>query len=129
MGDTERKTEQAPVAAGDNDGLDKSAAALSELSGEPRTIEWEGLTLTLPDEMQATAAFAWRRFAKSPGFATLIDVAEAVLGEQSVEQIEAKMADDKLPANQLLDKLTEVVRQGFQAHGVAEGESVASASS
>lgn len=95
-----------------------ATAAAGEGTGEPTTVEYEGLTLTLPNELP----FAFLRYARmEQGPEQALSLLETILGEEQLEQV----WDAGLTMSQGLE-LTGIV---MQAIGTSLGESSASANS
>ena len=96
----------------------KAAAARAEKKPEAKTVEWRGLTLTLPSVLPGTLYF---------DFAELQEDSNDV-GAQ-VRLVRAKIAEDEIPFDQMDDVLVDLFNVAFDAYGIGMGESSASASS
>lgn len=61
----------------------KQAAARAENGSAPKTLEFEGLKLTLPAKMP----FRVLRHAREDGIAAAVGVLESLLGPEQIEQV------------------------------------------
>jgi hypothetical protein len=111
---------------------DSTAAARSEGSGEPRSVEVRGIKFTLPDEVPFSVMLANRKLLAAAeeenegalNFA-LLDIAEAYVGAEQLEQFAAMGLSAKDGGN-AVEELLKEIRKEF---GIGEGESSASSDS
>jgi hypothetical protein len=104
----------------------RGAAARSEAKKEPKTVDFRGLGFKLPEELPGALVFDWADVVESDDSASLVRLLRTLLGDDQVQQIRDKVTDDKVPLNDMLGVLGELVADIIGAYGMSTGESSAS---
>lgn len=110
----------------------QAAKAIAEMKSKPRTGEFRGVKLTLPDQLPATFVFDIAEMqADETGtdFAVVHRLMVSLLGDEQWRAMRRKIAED----GDSLDDITPLMEEMFgavtDAYGVELGESEASATS
>jgi hypothetical protein len=108
----------------------KGAAARAEKTGAPKTIDFRGLELALPDVLPGTVYFDLAALEENEGSAVAqVRLLRSLIGGDQLAAVRDKIGEDQVP----LDKVDEVVIGLFNdivgAYGSTEGESAASPAS
>lgn len=104
----------------------KAAAASQEAGGE-RSLDWRGLTFTLPATLPGTLIFDLAEVEKNPNaLGPLIATLESLLGAEQLRQVRDLVASENIDMAGVADVLGDLVREVFGSYGMTEGESSAS---
>lgn len=107
-------------------GPDKGAAATGEVDGTPKTVDWRGITFTLPPVLPGELIFDFAEIEDAEGTGPLVRLLKSMLGDEQVAQIRGKIAEDHVPLSEVGEALSELMSLVFDAYGVSAGESPAS---
>ena len=110
----------------------KAKAAVAEKSdGGPRTVKWRGLSLEVPAVLPAEFAWAMADAEQSDRkmFAPLLNLVRAIIGEEQERRVRDKLTADEVPFADVPEVMETLVKAIFEAYGMAEGDSDASAQS
>lgn len=99
-----------------------AAAARDETAPEPKSFNWRGIDLELPDKLPATIAFDMVDIEKG-GLAPLLGFLTRLLGDEQVQIVRAKLDDDGDALDELDEILTELMDGALSPFGLGLGES------
>lgn len=107
------------------------AAAAEKAGGGPRTVEWRGLALTVPEVLPADVAWAMADIESATGTSVspILALLRSIIGADQEQQLREKLSADGVSFTDLPDALSELLTALFDSYGMAEGDSPASASS
>jgi hypothetical protein len=108
-------------------GAGKAAAAVAETKDEPRTVDFRGLTITLPAVLPGTLYFdmaALEDDSDSP--AAVINLLGSLVGPDQIRAVREKVAEENIPFSEVETALWELFNAVLGAHAVTPGESPAS---
>jgi hypothetical protein len=101
----------------------KAAAAKAEREQSERTVEWQGLTLTLPAELPEAVLMDLALVKSEEDPTTTFEMLKTMIGVGQFRQVRNKLDSDK---DVTLAEVASLVGQVFEAYGTSEGESEAS---
>jgi hypothetical protein len=101
----------------------KAAAAKAETEPTERTIEWEGLTLTLPALLPETIFLDLALVQRGDDPTSTFEMLVGMIGTEQFRLVRNKMeTDDKVGLSNVADLVAAI----FEEYGTSEGESGAS---
>lgn len=108
----------------------KGAAAVAETNGHARTIDFRGTTLTLPKVLPGTLYFDLAELEDNGGdLSTQVRLLDSLIGTDQVKVVRAKIAEDRVPLDDMVQVISDLFDSAFAAYDVTPGESSASPSS
>lgn len=121
---TARKPAAARKAAA---GKPAAQAAAAEKSGEPRSITWRGLNLTLPATLPGTLYFDLAALEdESASLAAQMRLLTGLIGDDQLRQVRDKVAADGIGFDEVADAIVELMDDVLGAYGLDQGEADAS---
>lgn len=108
----------------------KAAAAQTEKNDQPKSLEWRGLTFTMPAALPGTVALDYADVEEGlQAIAPIRNLIRSVIGPEQYGQVYDKIRDDGVTFDEIVDVLGGLVDAVFDAYGTDTGESEASATS
>mgnify|MGYP006921357460 CR=1 FL=1 len=109
----------------------KGQVAAGEKAGGPRVVEWRGTEFTVPAVLPADLAWAMADIESGDGSSVtpILSLLRSIIGTEQEQQLRDKLAADGVSFTDLPDALSELLSALFDAYGMAEGDSPASAPS
>ena len=107
----------------------KGAAASAEKSDEPRTIDFRGLTLTVPKPADWSAELYFAMGDLESGktkIAGANGVLAAMLGQDQFDQVRDRLIEQQVKFTDVEEILGELFMAAMEAYGTTSGESSAS---
>jgi hypothetical protein len=111
----------------------KAAAAKAEVQDqqEPKSFEWRGITLALPDELPGTVLFDFAEMesqirAGEDRIGPTVELITSLVGADQVQAVKAKVAEDKLTLEEALEEIPGLLNSLLEQFGMGLGESSAS---
>jgi hypothetical protein len=138
---TTLREEAAPVAARKSNGADAAVpsgaavrrsepeAAQDEVLEEkkPKTVDFRGLTLELPDTLPGTVALDYAEIEDGrKQVSPVVNLIRSIIGHDQYGDVYDKIRDDAVTVDDVGDVLRDLMEDLFGAYGTAEGESEAS---
>jgi hypothetical protein len=112
----------------------RAKAAVAEVTPEPKTYEWRGLTLELPAEMPGELVFDFATFEEQAArgeerVGSIIELLRSLVGEAQVRQIRAAIGEAKISFEDVFEEIEKLLDGLLQQYGMGLGKSSASPSS
>jgi hypothetical protein len=97
----------------------KAAAAKAEKAPTERTVQWEGLTLTLPAELPDAVLLDLALVQGGDDPTSTFEMLMTMIGEGQLRLVRNKVKSDE---NVSLENVAELIHQIFEEYGTSEGE-------
>ncbi len=97
----------------------KAAAAKAEKAPTERTVQWEGLTLTLPAELPDAVLLDLALVQGGDDPTSTFEMLMTMIGEGQLRLVRNKVKSDETVG---LENVAELIRQIFEEYGTSEGE-------
>lgn len=107
-------------------GRAKAAAAAGELAGEPKRIEWEGITFDCPPQLPGELFFDFADLedeSSGKSLTTMRTVLRRLTGEEGERAIRTRIAERGLSLDEVSAEIGALLEQVMNAYGSAVGES------
>lgn len=108
----------------------KDEAARAEKNGQPKEIEYRGVTLTLPPKLLGSVPFRVGVL-RDDDIIGASKLMQSILGEVEFQKVLDKMDEDGIDINDAdgLSEVGELIQKALAQYGMSPGESQASAAS
>lgn len=106
-----------------------AVAAKREVKKKPKTFEWRGLTLELPDELSIEVAFQYAETVQVGNPFQLPELIATMIGDGQLQQVREKLVADGAAMRDFTNVLRGLAQDIFDEYGPSEGESAASSGS
>jgi hypothetical protein len=121
-----------PADAGGAAPVSAPEAAREEVAEKPKakTVDFRGLTLELPDTLPGTVALDYAEIEDGKkAVSPVVNLIKSIIGEEQYNLLYAKVAEDGITMDEVIDGLRSLFDDLFAAYGTSAGESEASAGS
>lgn len=100
----------------------KGAAARAEKKNQPKTVDFRGLTLTLPATLPGTLIFDLADLESGNGLRGTMELIKSLVGPDQYQAIRNKVADDEIPLDEVEGVLEGMLEDVFESSGLSQGE-------